>query len=106
MSTAGKLEWIEVFRSLEVNSASKPRDYFQQVASMDSRVAEDLQEEIVDWTFGELPEVMEIRRKGVSLIGHPAIADRGDYCSIEVFDEPEEAKKFIKRHQKTYPFPA
>ena len=72
--------------------SQQANDYFQQVASMDSRVAEDLQEEIVDWTFGELPEVMEIRRKGVSLIGHPAIADRGDYCSIEVFDEPEEAK--------------
>ncbi len=55
--------------------SQQAKDYFQQVASMDSRVAEDLQEEIVDWTFGELPEVMEIRRKGVSLIGHPAIAD-------------------------------
>ena len=40
---------------------------------------------------------MEIRRKGVSLIGHPAIADRGDYCSIEVFDEPEEAKEVHKK---------
>ncbi len=77
--------------------SQQAKDYFQQVASMDSRVAEDLQEEIVDWTFGELPEVMEIRRKGVSLIGHPAIADRGDYCSIEVFDEPEEAKEVHKK---------
>lgn len=77
--------------------SQQAKDYFQQVASMDSRVAEDLQEKIVDWSFGELPEVMEIRRKGVSLIGHPAIVDRGDYCSIEVFDEPEEAKEVHKK---------
>ena len=53
------------------------------------------------WTglFGELPpEVMEIPKKGAfPLIGHPAIADRGDYCSIEVFDEPEEAKEVHKK---------
>ncbi|WP_028601153.1 ATP-dependent RNA helicase HrpA [Ottowia thiooxydans] len=43
------------------------------------------------WTFGELPELMEIRRKGQVLIGFPALVDGGDAVTIEVFDEPDVA---------------
>jgi ATP-dependent helicase HrpA len=43
------------------------------------------------WTFGELPELMEVRKAGTSLIGFPALIDRGDAVTIEVFDEPEVA---------------
>lgn len=44
-----------------------------------------------DWRFGELPELMEIRKGGQVLIGFPALIDCGDAVSIEVFDEPEVA---------------
>lgn len=40
------------------------------------------------WTFGELPELMEVRRGSQSLIGFPALVDGGDAVTIEVFDEP------------------
>ncbi|TXH87730.1 MAG: ATP-dependent RNA helicase HrpA, partial [Rhodoferax sp.] len=43
------------------------------------------------WTFGELPELLEIRKGGQTLIGFPALIDGGDAVSIEVFDEPEVA---------------
>jgi ATP-dependent helicase HrpA len=43
------------------------------------------------WTFGELPELMEIRKGGTSLIGFPALIDHGDAVTIEVFDEPDVA---------------
>jgi len=43
------------------------------------------------WTFGALPELMEIRRGGQTLIGFPALVDRGGAVEIEVFDEPEVA---------------
>ncbi len=43
------------------------------------------------WTFGELPELMEIRKGGQTLIGFPALIDQGDAVTIEVFDEPEVA---------------
>ena len=51
------------------------------------------------WTFGELPELMEIQRKSgkgaaeqvQTLIGFPALIDHGDAVSIEVFDEPDVA---------------
>ncbi|MGJ7510200.1 ATP-dependent RNA helicase HrpA [Variovorax sp. GT1P44] len=40
------------------------------------------------WTFGELPELMEVRRGAQSLIGFPALVDGVDAVTIEVFDEP------------------
>lgn len=43
------------------------------------------------WTFGELPELMEVRRGAQTLIGFPALLDRGTHVEIEVFDEPEVA---------------
>ena len=44
-----------------------------------------------DWTFGELPELMELRRGGQALIGYPALIDKGTHVEIEVFDEPDVA---------------
>ena len=43
------------------------------------------------WTFGELPELMEVKRGSQSLIGFPALIDKGAHVEIEVFDEPEVA---------------
>ncbi len=43
------------------------------------------------WTFGELPELMEIRRGAQTLVGFPALLDRGTHVEIEVFDEPDVA---------------
>ncbi|TAN09513.1 MAG: DUF3418 domain-containing protein [Burkholderiaceae bacterium] len=45
------------------------------------------------WTFDTLPELLEIDRKGQSLIGFPALVDAGDAVVIEVFDEPELAEQ-------------
>ncbi|MES2716645.1 MAG: ATP-dependent RNA helicase HrpA [Pseudomonadota bacterium] len=43
------------------------------------------------WTFGALPELMEIHKAGQVLIGFPALIDKGAHVEIEVFDEPEAA---------------
>ncbi|MBP7491095.1 MAG: ATP-dependent RNA helicase HrpA [Rhodoferax sp.] len=43
------------------------------------------------WTFGELPELLEIQKGGQTLIGYPALIDGGDAVTVEVFDEPEAA---------------
>ena len=44
-----------------------------------------------DWTFGELPELMEIQRGGHTLIGFPALIDKGQHVEIDIFDEPDVA---------------
>ena len=43
------------------------------------------------WTFGELPELLEIRKGGQTLIGFAALIDAGDAVTMVVFDEPEVA---------------
>ena len=42
-----------------------------------------------DWSFGELPELLEVRRGGQTLVGFPALIDCQTHVEIEVFDEPE-----------------
>ncbi len=50
-------------------------------------------EKYTTWTFGELPELMEIRKAGQSLIGFPALIDKTTHVEIEVFDEPDVAAR-------------
>jgi ATP-dependent helicase HrpA len=40
------------------------------------------------WTFGALPELMELQQGGQTLVGFPALVDKQDGVEIEVFDEP------------------
>ena len=43
------------------------------------------------WSFGELPELMEITQGDQTLVGFTALVDTGDAVRIEVFDEPDMA---------------
>lgn len=45
-----------------------------------------------EWSFGKLPELLELRQGRQSLVGFPALQDRGDAVSIEVFDELDTAR--------------
>ena len=45
------------------------------------------------WTFGELPELMELKKGGQALVGYPALIDKGAHVEIEVFDEPAVARE-------------
>jgi ATP-dependent helicase HrpA len=47
---------------------------------------------MTDWSFGELPELMEVELGGQRVIGYPGLADDGDTVSLRVFDSPEEAR--------------
>jgi ATP-dependent helicase HrpA len=64
---------------------------FQALAEKDSAVAPALHEEITDWDFGALPELLEVRKGGQAMLGYPALVDRLTSCAIEVFDDPAEA---------------
>ena len=50
-------------------------------------------EGLTTWSFGELPELLEIQRGKQTLIGFPALVDRGAHCDLEVFDDPAEAAR-------------
>ncbi|UGQ45156.1 ATP-dependent RNA helicase HrpA [Massilia endophytica] len=48
---------------------------------------------ITSWSFGELPELLEIKQGKLSLIGFPALVDKGTHCDLEVFDDPNVAAR-------------
>jgi ATP-dependent helicase HrpA len=48
---------------------------------------------ITSWTFGELPELLEITQGKLTLIGFPALVDKGNHCDLEVFDDPNVAAR-------------
>jgi ATP-dependent helicase HrpA len=48
---------------------------------------------LTSWSFGELPELLEIAQGKLTLIGFPALVDKGAYCDLEVFDDPNVAAR-------------
>jgi ATP-dependent helicase HrpA len=48
---------------------------------------------LTTWSFGELPELLEIQQGKQTLIGFPALVDKKTHCDIEVFDDPAEAAR-------------
>ncbi len=81
---------------LRAELGSQAQESFQTLAARDAQVADKLHEQIVDWDFGALPELLEVRRGGQTLAGYPALVDHGTHCEVEVFDSPEQA---LARHR-------
>jgi ATP-dependent RNA helicase HrpA len=50
-------------------------------------------EKHTSWEFGAIEEVMEIQRGSQTLIGYPALVDRGDSVSLEVLDSADKARE-------------
>ncbi|MDO8388136.1 MAG: ATP-dependent RNA helicase HrpA [Polaromonas sp.] len=74
------------------NSASnRPLAQPGRAQAAPEKVAVKTPERYTSWSFGELPELMEIRKGVQTLIGFPALIDLGDAVTIEVFDEPDAA---------------
>ena len=48
---------------------------------------------ITAWTFGELPELLEITKGKQTLVGFPALVDKTDHCELEVYDDPDVAER-------------
>ena len=65
---------------------------FSKQAARDEQVADDYtQTGLTSWTFGPLPEQVEVRRGGQTLIGYPALVDRDTHCDLVLFDDAEKA---------------
>ena len=58
-----------------------------------SAAAGDNGERHTAWTFGALPELLEVRVGTRSVIGFPALVDEGDGVVVRPFDTPEEAAR-------------
>nr|WP_246262296.1 ATP-dependent RNA helicase HrpA [Aromatoleum evansii] len=49
------------------------------------------------WTFGALPELLEVKVAGREIIGFPALHDDGDSVSLRPYDTPEEAARIHRK---------
>lgn len=79
---------------LKAEHGKQAQASFQQFAARDDQVAQALaHEQLTDWSFGPLPEIMEIQRKGLSFVGYPALVDRQTHCDLDVFDDPVQARR-------------
>lgn len=51
---------------------------------------------IAKWDFGDLPQRVEVKHKGMTLSGYPAIIDRGDAVSLRLTDTLETARSLTR----------
>ncbi len=49
------------------------------------------------WDFGDLPEAVQLKSRGVALPGYPALVDDGGSVSIQLMATPEEARQASRR---------
>ncbi len=67
---------------------SRARGRAEPVSAPSTAAPTSVETLYTDWTFGELPELLEVRRGTQTMVGFPALIDRGTAVAIEVFDEP------------------
>lgn len=89
-----QLEMGRNLAQLRAEFGGQAQQSFQNIAARDVPAAEAGQyENLTSWSFGELPELLEIRKGNQTLFGYPALVDHGDHCDVEVFDDPLEAAR-------------
>ena len=77
----------------------------RNLLELKEQFAEEVREELTEaapdetadrhasWNFGDLDEMMEIRRGGQTLVGYPALQDVEDGVTLQVYDSPERARE-------------
>ena len=77
--------------------AARPPAATHPASAGSTDVARAAQPRHTDWSFGPLPEIMEIERplgaRVEKLVGYPALLDVGDAVELQVFDDPDEAAR-------------
>ena len=52
---------------------------------------------LTSWSFGELPDIMEVKAGGRSVVGFPSLVDEGDTVALRVQDTPEKAQEMHRK---------
>jgi len=80
---------LDMNRSLVALRAEWGKEAKQEFAELHETPSEFTN--LTDWTFGELPELMEVPVAGQTVLGYPGLTDEGESVSLKVFDSAEEA---------------
>jgi ATP-dependent RNA helicase HrpA len=73
---------------LRAELGEKAGERFSAIAKADAPAAR-----FTAWDFGDLEEVMEIRRGSQTLIGYPGLVDHRDAVTLDVFDSADKARE-------------
>ena len=73
---------------LRAELGKKAGEEFAELARADAPATK-----VTGWDFGDLEEVMEIRRGSQTLIGYPGLVDHRDSVGLEVFDSADKARE-------------
>jgi ATP-dependent helicase HrpA len=85
---------FQALAALKLPAKAEPEPQRQATRAEPQSAAQPVRDsaaKYTDWTFDELPELLEVRKGAQTLIGFPALIDKGAHVEIEVFDEPEVA---------------
>lgn len=63
-----------------------------QPAADSAKNQADAHSGLTTWSFGALPELLEVNIGGREVIGFPGLVDEGDSVSLRAFDTPEKAQ--------------
>jgi ATP-dependent helicase HrpA len=74
--------------ALKRQFAAQGAQGFTQIPSTDLALE---REGVTRWTFGDLPESVDLTRAGIRLRGYPALVDQGESVAIRVLDSAENA---------------
>ncbi len=84
-------------KAAEVASAAAPAPKVASAPAPSESAGAGLQTGLTAWSFGELPELLEVKIGNREVIGFPALHDDGDSVSIRPFDTPEEAARVHRK---------
>ena len=82
------------------------RDLGALVDSLSDQISEEVQNReehqleisgATDWTFGEVPEIVEVRKGGVSVTLYPAIVDEGETVGVRLVETAFQAVRLTEQ---------
>jgi ATP-dependent helicase HrpA len=80
---------FQALAGMKVAAKEEAKPHEERAAAPRAQRGQAADRQYTAWSFGELPELMEIRKGDTSLVGFPALVDQKEAVTIEVFDEPE-----------------
>lgn len=79
--------------ALQAEFSQKAQEQFQEVASKDQAIETQFgDEQFSSWGFGQWQDELGLQKGRQSVVGYPALQDKGNYCQIVLLDDADKAK--------------
>ncbi|MDO8933873.1 MAG: DUF3418 domain-containing protein, partial [Rhodocyclaceae bacterium] len=89
----GTLGFSRSLAELRAQYGSRVEQSFARAEVKTEEAAEGELTGLTSWSFGDLPELLEVQVGGRSVVGFPALVDAGDSVSLRAFDTEDKARE-------------